>query len=471
MFGKILDFFKEPPSKPVTMNEEEVKKTYSHFRWRIFYSSFIAYVVFHICRKNIAVALPAMGADLHLSNTELGILGSTLYVTYGIGKFINGVLADKSNVRTFLPTALILSAICNICFATSAIFITPGHVSFFGLPSATILLWVMAFFWGANGWFQSCGFPPVAKSLSYWFSKSERGTKWSIWSTSHQIGVFAAVALSGLVIDKFGWQAAFYIPAVICVITGLWLFDRLRDKPQSIGLPDIEKYNNEPVVEEEQDEKSDVSYFQIIKENILCNPVIWMLAISYIFVYIIRFGTEDWLVKYLVEVKNNTLPIASAKLSSLALIGSVGAIMAGVISDKLCKGNRTPVNIAFLLLLILSLYLFATNPTGKPIYEALDYVYAAMIGMFTAGPQMLIGGLCAVESSSKKVASATIGFTGIFGYVGAALSSGGTGFVVDKFGWNGAIAFWMISTAICVVICTILMFYERARKKKQTQQA
>ena len=84
---------------------------------------------------------------------------------------------------------------------------------------------------------------------------------------------------------------------------------------------------------------------------------------------------------------------------------------------------------------------------------------------------MLIGGLCAVESSSKKVASATIGFTGIFGYVGAALSSGGTGFVVDKFGWNGAIAFWMISTAICVVICTILMFYERARKKRQTQQA
>ena len=60
------------PVVMVTMSEEEVKKTYAHFRWRIFYSSFIAYVVFHLCRKNIAVALPAMGADLHLSNTELG---------------------------------------------------------------------------------------------------------------------------------------------------------------------------------------------------------------------------------------------------------------------------------------------------------------------------------------------------------------------------------------------------------------
>ena len=461
--NKFIEFFKEPPSKPVTMSEEEVKKTYAHFRWRIFYSSFIAYVVFHICRKNIAVALPSMGEALHLSNTELGILGSTLYVTYGIGKFINGVIADKSNVRTFLPTALILSAICNICFVLSALFITPGHVSFFGLPSATVLLWVMAFFWGANGWFQSCGFPPVAKSLSYWFSNSERGTKWSIWSTSHQIGVFAAVMISGIVIDKFGWMAAFYIPAIICIVVGIWLFDRLRDKPQSLGLPDVEKFREEPVKCDEPAEDEDKrSYFQIFKEHILCNPIIWMLAIAYIFVYIIRFGTEDWLVKYLVEVKGNSLTVASSKLSSLALVGAFGAILAGIISDKIYKGNRTPINIVFLICLIMSLLAFAANPASRGY---MDYIYAAMIGMFTAGPQMLIGGLCAVESSSKKVASASIGFTGIFGYVGAALSSGGTGFVVDKFGWNGAIGFWMVSTMICVVICIILLIYEKARKK------
>lgn len=466
MANAFIEFFKEPPAKPVTMNQEEVKKTYTHYRWRIFYSSFIAYVVFHICRKNIAVALPSMGKALNLSNTELGLLGSTLYVTYGIGKFVNGVIADKANVRTFLPTALILSAICNLCFVLSAVFITPGHVSFFGLPSATVLLWVMAFFWGANGWFQSCGFPPVAKSLSYWFSNSERGTKWSLWSTSHQIGVFAAVMVSGFAIDKFGWKAAFYIPAVICIITGLWLYDRLRDKPQSLGLPDVEKYREEPFAcsNDTDEEKDNRSYFQIFKEHIIFNPVIWMLAIAYIFVYIIRFGTEDWLVKYLVEVKGNSLTLASSKLSSLALIGAFGAILAGVISDKVYKGNRTPINIIFLICLILSLLAFAQNPADN---NFMDFVFAAMIGMFTAGPQMLIGGLCAVESSSKKVASASIGFTGIFGYVGAALSSGGTGFMVDKFGWNGAIAFWLVSTMICIVICTVLLIYEKVKKRKK----
>ncbi len=468
MTNKFIEFFKEPPAKETIQDKEKVDKMYSHFRWRIFYSSFIAYVVFHLCRKNIAVALPSMGEALHLSNTELGLLGSSLYVTYGIGKFVNGVLADKSNVRTFLPTALILSAVCNLLFVFSSLVITPGHASFFGLPSATILLWVMAFFWGANGWFQSCGFPPVAKSLSYWFSNSERGTKWSLWSTSHQIGVFAAVMISGFVIDKLGWQAAFYVPAIICIITGIWLFERLRDKPQSLGLPDVEKYREEPVkcetAKDNEEDEDNRSYFQIVKEHIICNPIIWMLAIAYIFVYIIRFATEDWLVKYLVEVKGNSLTLASSKLSSLALVGAGGAIFAGVISDKIYKGNRTPINIIFLICLIFSLLAFAANPASN---NTMDFIYAAMIGVFTAGPQMLIGGLCAVESSSKKVASASIGFTGVFGYVGAALSSSGTGFVVDKFGWNGAIAFWMISTMICVVICTILLIYENIRKKQK----
>lgn len=460
MANKFFEFFKEPPAIEPIQDQEKVKKMYSHFRWRIFYSSFIAYVVYHLCRKNLAVALPSMGADLHLSNTELGLLGASLYLFYGVGKFINGMLADRSNVRTFLPTALILSAICNFLFVLSTLFITPGHVTFLGLPSGTVLLWILAFFWGANGWFQSMGFPPVAKSLSYWFSNSERGTKWSLWSTSHQIGVFAAVMLSGFVIEKFGWQAAFYVPSAICVITGLWLYDRLRDKPQSMGLPDIEKYNNEPEKPNQtSDDGDNRPYLQVFKESILCNPIMWMLAISYIFVYIVRFGTEDWLVKYLVEAKGNSLTLASSKLSSLALIGAFGAIGAGVISDKIYKGNRTPINIVFLICLVFSLIAFMNNTVSS-----LDFIYAAMIGMFTAGPQLLIGGICAVESSSKKVASASIGFTGVFGYLGAVLSSTGTGYMVDKFGWNGAIAFWIISAGICIGLC-IAMWIIQARRK------
>ncbi len=477
----LLNFFKEPPAQPQIENKDEVKKTYSNYRLQIFTSCFIGYAVFYLCKKNIAAALPSMATELNYSNLELGIIGSSLYLTYAVGKFVNGMLADRSDVRKFLPTGLILSALANIFFALSFLVFTPGKFTFFGLPSATILLWILAFFWGANGWFQSMGFPPVAKTLTYWFSNSERATKWALWSTSHQTGTFLAVILSGFVIAKFGWQAAFYFPAVTAIFVACLLFQKLRDKPTSVGLPDIEEYREAPKSDAQKklDSEDDaLSYVQILKKYILTNKILWALAFAYIFVYIIRFGTEDWIIKYLVEFKHNPLELASLKLSCLPLFGFAGTISAGLLSDKIFRGRRTPINILFLSGVITCLTGLFLNGNGENIIDKvfysvvgtplvnvikingsslLDFIFIGLIGFFTYGPQMLIGGVCAIESSSKKVASAATGFAGTFGYIGAIFSGLGTGIVVDHFGWNGALCFWGAAAAACIMICIPLL--------------
>lgn len=458
----LFQFFKEPPIIDEIQDENKVKKMYSHWRLRMFYSAFIGYTVFYLCKKNIAVALPGLSKAFGYSNTELGLLGSSLYLTYGVGKFINGVIADSSDVRKFMPTALIMSALSNLCFLLSALIITPGHASFFGLPSGTILLWLFAFFWGANGWFQSAGFPAVAKSLTFWYSNSERGTKWSLWSCSHQVGTFLSVIVSGFLVERFGWQMAFLIPGIIAIIVALWLYNRLWDRPQSMGLPNVEVYRNEISAKESAAEEDNRTYGQIFKENILHNKTIWLLAFTYIFVYIIRFGAEDWLIKYLTEAKHNSIELASMKLGALPLCGIAGTIFAGLISDKIFKGQRAPVNLIYLIGVAISLALLRFNTINQ-----LDFVLIGLIGAFTYGPQMMIGGLCAVESSSKKVASAATGLTGSFGYIGAVFSATGTGFVVDKFGWNGAIWYWCAAAVVCITLCTILYFNEISMKKKQ----
>jgi len=461
MLSSIVKFFKEPPIKEVIADENKVKKDYANCRLRMFYSCFIGYTTFYLCKKNIAVALPGLSHDFGYTNTELGLLGSSLYLTYAIGKFVNGVLADGSDVRKFMPTALIMSALANLCLLISALLITPGHASFFGLPSATVLLWLLAFFWGANGWFQSAGFPAVAKSLTYWYSNSERGTKWSMWSCSHQVGTFLSVIVSGFLVAHYGWKMAFLAPALLAIVVGLWLFNRLRDKPETLGLPCVEEFREEPVSDKCAEDTDTRTYGQIFKENILFNKTIWLLAIAYIFVYVIRFGAEDWMIKFLSESKHNSMELASLKLSALPLFGIVGTIMAGVISDKVFKGQRAPVNLIYLVGVAVSLILLKYNTVSN-----IDFVLIGLVGAFTYGPQMMIGGLCAVESSSKKVASAATGFTGTFGYIGAILSATGTGMVVDKFGWNGAIWYWVAAALICIVICTVLFFDERKNCRK-----
>lgn len=466
-FGtRVIEFFKAPPNLPVTMDEQAVNKIYPKMRLRIFLSCFIAYVVFYICRKNISAALPAIGYSLHYSNTQLGIIGSTLYLTYSIGKFANGVLADRANIRTFLPTALLISALANFAFVISAILITPGKFTFFGLPSASILLWVLAFFWGCNGWVQSMGFPPIARSFTYWFSNSERGRKWSLWSTSHQIGTFLSVIVSGFLIERFGWKSAFYVPAIVAVIVSLNLFKSLRDNPRTIGLPDIEEYKEPETAQKAEEteeciEEQKEKYSEIFKKHILFNRNMWLLAIAFVFVYFTLMGTLDWLIKYLVEVKHNSLEAATFKLSSLPLFGILGTISAGYLSDKVFKNKRAPVNMIYLTGVVFAILALKFNSGGG----ILDFIYIGIIGFCSYGPQVLIGGLCAIESSSKKVAAAATGFVGSFGYIGSILSGAGTGLIIDKFGWNGAVYAWAISALVCIALLTPLLVDEYKKAK------
>ena len=460
MFAKLRDFYKEPAPIDQIQDKEQVDKTYARWRMRIFLSMFFGYIVFYLCRKNISVALPAMEKTLGFTNTELGLLGASLYVTYAFGKFINGVIADNTNAKRVLPTALFISALANILFVVCAYFIAPDKVSFFGLPPISILLWLLAFFWGVNGWFQSMGFPPIAKNLSYWFSNKERGVKWSLWSSSHEIGTYLSFVLSGFLITKFGWESVFYVPAILAIVFCIFFYKNLQDKPASIGLPDIETYKDPDYVEpvEKKQEEDNFSYTEIFRKYILKNPIVWLLAFAYIFVYVVRYGTIDWTLKYLIDDKGYPVAKSVFILSFLALVGVLGTIGAGFVSDKFFKGKRAPVNVICLALLTLFLFLFLFSNSST-----MDCIYVSCIGIFTCGPQVLIGGLSAVESSSKKVASAVTGFCGMFGYIGAILSAVGTGFLVDNVSWDCAVAFWILSAVLALLICIVLLKKENAK--------
>ena len=451
MLKNLIDYYKAPKDLPVTMSEEQIAKTYKRARIDVFASCFLGYTIFYLTRKNISVALPVLSTDLGFTNVELGILGSALYFSYAIGKFINGMLADKADANKFMTVSLLISAIANILFALSPM-IFPAHTHFMG---QSVLLLVMSFFWGVNGWFQSAGFPVCTKALTFWWSNKERGTVWSIWATSHQLGTCVVFLLAGYLIPRYGWQSAFIIPAFLCILSCLYISKSMHDKPQTMGLPDVEIYKEGEKEEKEQEkelEDDKLSYFEILKKYIFFNPIMWTLVLSFIFVYIFRYGTEDWIIKYLVEFKGDTLVSATQKQTFLPLFGIAGVLLAGVMSDKMFNGRRMPVNIIFCVGLIFCLFGLMENSGHTLMSNIIDYVCLSGIGLFTAGPLVFIGGLCAVESASKKVAAAATGFCGIFGYLGAMISGIGTGYFIDHFGWQSALWFWIISALLCIII-------------------
>ncbi len=286
----VLDFLRPAPHAQEIEDPKVVAKQYKYWRIRIFYSMYMGYAFYYFTRKSFTAAMPALQADLGLGKFELGLIASILSLTYGASKFLSGILGDRSNPRYFMSIGLIFTGIFNL---------------FFGMSSA---LWAFAVFWGLNGWFQGWGWPGCAKLLTSWYSQSERGRWWSFWNTSHNLGAAVIPIFVALCAESMGWRSALHIPGILCIAAGFFLMNRLRDTPESLGLPSIEKFRDDyPNEAARTAPEVELSGRQILIDYVLKNKFIWVLAIASFFVYAIRTAVNDWSMLYLMETKGYSL--------------------------------------------------------------------------------------------------------------------------------------------------------------------
>lgn len=373
----------------------------------------IGYALYYLTRRSFTFAMPGLIADLGFDKSDLGILGSVLSISYGMSKFISGILADRSNPRYFMAIGLFFTGLCNI---------------FFGMSSS---LWFFIIFWAANGLFQGFGWPACARTLTNWYSHSERGVWWSATSVAHNLGSFAAPWIVGLSLQYFGWRAGMFFPGVVCILGSFLLINRLRDAPQSLGLPPVD-----PDLKISEENK--MSTKGLLK-NVLSNKGIWMLGIAYLFVYVVRMGIGDWTALFLYETKGYGALGSSGTTSLFEAGGFCGCLIAGWMSDRFFKAQRVPTCILFSLGILTSIFLFWITPPG---YMLIDWATIFLMGFMVYGPQMLIG-IAASEICDKRAAATANGFVGWIAYIGAAVSGYPIGLLIDHTGWSGAFVFLM----------------------------
>lgn len=457
MFKRFINIMKTAPAIEPIKDNAKIKELYRYWRIRAFYSVFLGYAFFYVCRKNISVAMPSLIADLGYSKTELGIIGSSFYIIYAIAKFTNGVLCDKANPRYFMAMGLFIAAMANIAFAFSPMMASSASLV---IGSAVSPIFFFALFWTINGYVQSMGSPMGPKVMSSWFSVSERGTKYAIYNTCHNFGAFTAMAIGGLVVQKYGWQAGFFVPGIFCAFGALFIVNRLRDRPQTLGLPPIDEYHHEKNLEKDNVKITDKSRLrEIAWHYVFSNYRIWLLALSSTFVYVIRYGLVDWAPTYLVEAKGIKLAEAGLTSSTIELFGIPGGILAGMATDYFFKGRRIPIAVFCLLGLATSATILYFIPPGRFWLNVLMY---SCCGFFTYGPQMLIPGLAAIDYATRRAAGTATGLTGSFSYAGAAVSGIGTGLLVDKFSWAGGFVLW-IGSAILAILFVLPLWKAKAR--------
>ncbi len=402
---QFVGFYRRGPERPWSWRDPlEVRRLYERKRWMVFSTITVGYGFFYLCRLSLSVVKKPLIDEGILDARQMGFIGAASLFTYAIGKLINGFLSDVVDVRKFMSTGLLCSAVLNLGLGWTESFL------------------VFAMLWGLNGWFQSMGSAPSVVSISQWFSHRERGTRYGIWSIAHNIGEGLTFALTSVMVSALGWRWGFWGPGCVCVVAALVMYMTHSDRPESLGLPPIATYKNDHSVGVSSQEP-----LRSLQLGVLKNRAVWILGISSALMYVARYGINNWGILYLQEAKKYTLVDAGSLLALCTMAGIVGTVSSGYVSDRWFNARRNVPVLLYGIMEVGALILFYCTPAG---HRWIDMAAMSAFGFAIGGLLVFLGGLMAVDICPKKVTGAAMGLVGMVSYVGAAIQDVASGHLI-----------------------------------------
>jgi len=454
----------DPPKAAPAVEESKVDKTYKTMRLKVFLGAFLGYAAYYLVRKNLSLAAPDMIKQGILDNGTVGLAMSAVSIAYAISKFLMGSVSDRSDARKFLCVGLVLSALTMIVVG---VFPFGASIAVNTAIIFTLMLVV--------GWLSGMGWPPCGRIMAHWFSQNERSFKMSVWNVSHTIGSFGLgfLAIAGVALfDDLGfgevWRGNFIFPAIIALLLALFCWWAIRDTPASCGLPPVQDWRKDySGVKSGKTEGEKLPFKTLFIDYVFKNKLLWIVAISNVAVYMVRYGIGDWAPSYLQAKEIMTSDESKIAFSVHNIVGAVGTICCGWATSKIFKGRCAPMNVICMFLCGIGVILYWMVGKGiisytPEINKALIYVALCMIGFFIYGPVALTG-VQALNLVPKNAAGTAAGFVGFFGYMlGDALCSkilvGG---IANSLSWDAAMLSVAIGCGIGVVLCALLIPSEK----------
>lgn len=440
--GKFWDFYKISSPSSCKVTGDKVQGRYRNLRMQTFLAATFGYALYYVCRTSLNVMKQPIIDSGFLTAGQLGLIGACLYWTYAVGKFVNGFLADHCNIKKFMATGLVISAAAN--FIMGILGVSSGAAGMGGMA----MFICFAIMWGINGWSQSMGAPPAIISLSRWFPLDVRGTWYGFFSASHNFGEGLSFIFVSLMVSLAGWQWGFFSAALAGVAGVVLIILCLHDTPQSKGLPSIEVLagEEEPAVfSEKEDVSSGVSAQSCAKDAdqaagnrrkddagriqkaVLRNPGVWILALSSAFMYMSRYAINEWGMFFLQKVKGFGLKEAAFIIAVNTVMGIIGTVVSGYMSDRIFKGDRKLPALLAGILETLALVLFLYGGNGWLVNVLSMTLFGIAIGVLIS----FLGGLMAVDLVPREATGAAIGIVGLASYMAAGLMNVVSGWLID----------------------------------------
>ncbi|MFE6168987.1 MFS transporter [Viridibacillus arvi] len=358
-------------------------------------------------RIAINIAVIPISKEFGLTETQVGLVISSFFLSYAIMQPIGGNLADRFGSRRVIMFSL---------FAWSLLTILTGVAwSFLSLIAFRFLFGI------GEG-----SYPSASQvSLAETFPKQERARAKSLLLASTKIGGVIGTFVIASMISFSGWQFMFVILGVLGLILGIiyWKYFNPTGK-----LDVAKKTTNEKISLKEA--------FKI--------PLLWQLTIIYFGISIVSWGAAAWMPSYMVKVRNLDM-ISMGALSSIpSIFGLISMLFSGWILDKYMVGREKYLIVFGSLIGIISMYFFIHAPS---IAFVVMYGSFINIGVALALTTTLTMPLKYIHSSSIGTAT---GMVYLGGQLAGVIAPTLMGFMIQKFKGSYDAGFWFLIGALVV---------------------
>ncbi len=383
----------------------------------LFLCCFVSYMFVYLARYNLTAALPLItDAETGIfSADKAGLIGTSLMVSYGIGQFVNGFIAEKFPPFGLIGFSILLSASANIAMYLAVTFMTPT------LP-------LMCALWAVNGYSQSFIWPTFMRTMAIVLPEKQRDKCASNMLMSTAFGFIVAYAVSSLVLGITGeWQPLFLTAAIIVGGTGLvWLLAThpLTKKVYQYSSPDEKD-------EEETEKKPSLSDKYKLMPLLIASGVFMILVATLAFP-IVKNAISDWMPTMVKEEFGMQPAFAVAVSIIIPVVCIPGAAISRILMQKLFHDEMRTCTFLYAISAVLLVIVAAFT---------LNYLWPTLLLLAIVSTLLL--GINTMTVSLVPIRFAKYGktatVTGIINSVAAAaggISTYLTGVLKVNFGWT-----------------------------------
>jgi sugar phosphate permease len=405
---------------------------------------FITYSLAYVDRANYGFGAAAgLASTLHITEKDSSLLSALFFLGYFVFQLPGAIFARKRSASWLVFTALV----------------TWGVLA--ALTGILRQFWILALDRFLLGVAESCIFPAMLLLLTRWFTRAERSRANTILILGNPITVIWMSAITGFLIQDFGWQKTFIIEGVPSILWAVVWILFVRDKPSEADwmTPEAATLLENRLAEDQ----ISVPAIGAVRDALLRKDIL-LLAAQYFCWSIGVYGFVLWLPTIL--RRGGALSMANTGLLSACpyCIAVAAMLIVSYVSDKTLRRK----SLVWPLLLTSSLALF-----GSFLFEQKSFAVGFLC--------LIVGGACMYapygpffaivpERIPRNVVAEAIAFINSCGALGAFFGSYLVGLLRALTGSERA-GFLLMSLSLACAAALFLFLDERTNREEPSLQS